>query len=349
MSRCAAEISGPVSVVGSSGPPRTMRWARSTRSSTMRSCADSSTTSRAPAEHTWPECRKIPVRTLSTAVSWSASAKSTNGFLPPSSSATFLTVAAALAMRTLPVARPPVKLDHVDARIGRQRSPGRRPGAQDEVRDAVGHARLGQQLHQDDRRVRGELARLEDERAAGTERRRHLPRRLEQRVVPGRDQPADPDRLVDDLAARVRDPGLDEAPVVGGGEVAEPAEAVRDVVHVDLGLDDPLPGVVGLGAREPVLVALQQIGDAQQQRPPLGGRDVRPAAVVEGRAGSADGPLGVRGARLADLGDERAVRGRTDLAPAAVLGVDPRAVDVELSHALCLPPSPGCPTAGLIG
>lgn len=45
----------------------------------------------------------------STAVSKSASAKTTLGFLPPSSSATFFTVAAAVAMIRLPVSTPPVK------------------------------------------------------------------------------------------------------------------------------------------------------------------------------------------------------------------------------------------------
>lgn len=45
----------------------------------------------------------------STAVSKSASAKMTLGFLPPSSSATFFTVTAAVAMMCLPVSSPPVK------------------------------------------------------------------------------------------------------------------------------------------------------------------------------------------------------------------------------------------------
>ncbi len=49
------------------------------------------------------------MRAKSTAVSKSASAKTTLGFLPPSSSATFFTVAAAAAMIRLPVSRPPVK------------------------------------------------------------------------------------------------------------------------------------------------------------------------------------------------------------------------------------------------
>ncbi len=58
--------------------------------------------SRAPAEHTWPECRNTAVSAKSTAVSKSASAKTTLGFFPPSSSATRLTVDAAAAITRVP-------------------------------------------------------------------------------------------------------------------------------------------------------------------------------------------------------------------------------------------------------
>ena len=87
------------------------------------------TTSRAPAEQTWPECRKTAVSAMSTAVSKSASAKTTLGFLPPSSSATRLTVAAASAMTRRPETTPPVKRHHVDPRVAwsaARRRPGRR-------------------------------------------------------------------------------------------------------------------------------------------------------------------------------------------------------------------------------
>ena len=109
LSRCAAEISGPVSALSSNGPPSRISSARRTSSSTNSSWIDSSTTSRAPAEHTWPECRNTAVSAKSSAASRSASANTMLGFLPPSSRATFFTVAAAEAMIRLPVARPPVK------------------------------------------------------------------------------------------------------------------------------------------------------------------------------------------------------------------------------------------------
>ena len=99
----------PVSAFSSKGPPSRISRARSTSSPTNSSAMDSSTTSRAPAEQTWPECRKTAVIAMSSAVARSASAKTMLGFLPPSSSAIFFTVPDAVAMIRLPVPRPPVK------------------------------------------------------------------------------------------------------------------------------------------------------------------------------------------------------------------------------------------------
>ena len=75
------------------------------------------------------------------------------GFLPPSSRATFFTVAAAAAMIVRPVCRPPVKetrstrgsVDSERARV--------RPGAEHQVADTGRQARLLEQPHQVDRGV----------------------------------------------------------------------------------------------------------------------------------------------------------------------------------------------------
>ncbi|GGY15389.1 hypothetical protein GCM10010510_71380 [Streptomyces anandii JCM 4720] len=64
----------------------------------------------------------------STAVSKSASAKITLGFLPPSSSATFFTVAAAAAMIRLPVSGPPVKETMSTAGFSESGAPTSGPG-----------------------------------------------------------------------------------------------------------------------------------------------------------------------------------------------------------------------------
>ena len=109
LSRWAAETSGPVSAAGSVPGPIRIRRARSATAATKSSAIESWTISRVPAEHTWPECRNTPVSTWSTELSQSASAKTTCGFLPPSSTATLVTCGAAVREMVLPVASPPVK------------------------------------------------------------------------------------------------------------------------------------------------------------------------------------------------------------------------------------------------
>ncbi len=120
-------MSGPVSALSSKGPPSRISSARRTSSSTNSSWIDSSTTSRAPAEHTWPECRKTAVSAKSSAASRSASANTMLGFLPPSSRATFFTVSAADAMIRLPVASPPVNDTRSTRGSSLSRAPARGP------------------------------------------------------------------------------------------------------------------------------------------------------------------------------------------------------------------------------
>lgn len=68
---------------------------------------------REPAEQTWPLWMKAALSAWSTAVSnpsgvEQASAKTTLGFLPPSSRATFFTLSAAALATFVPLTRPPV-------------------------------------------------------------------------------------------------------------------------------------------------------------------------------------------------------------------------------------------------
>ena len=173
--------------------------------------------SRAPAEQTWPECRNTAVSAMSSALSRSASAKTMLGFLPPSSSATFFTVPEATAMIRLPVSRPPVNETRSTRGSSLSGAPACGPVADHEVADPGRQAGLVEQPHQVDRGVRRELAGLEHEGAAGRERRRDLPGDLEQRVVPGRDQPADADGLVHDPADHVGAAGVDDPARLGVG------------------------------------------------------------------------------------------------------------------------------------
>ena len=59
-------------------------------------------------------------------------------------------------------------------------------------------------------------------------------------------------------------------------------EDTGHVVDVDLALSQALAGVEGLHPGHLGLVALEQVGDAEQQVPALPGAGVRPVALVEG-------------------------------------------------------------------
>jgi hypothetical protein len=244
-----------------------MLRARRTISSTKRSFSSSATIKRAPAEHTCPELTKAAFRALSTAASKRASAKITFGFLPPSSSATFLTVAAAAAATRLPVTSPPVNDTRSTSGWLTQRGARHRSGTEYQV----GHPRrkpdLGEHAHQQHRGVRGELAGLEDEGVSGRQCRGNLPGRLQQRVVPRRDQPAYAHRLVDDAAEHPGTSRFDNASGILAGTLSEVGEAGDDVVHVELALDIALAGIQGLRPGEGVLADREFCGYPQQQVP----------------------------------------------------------------------------------
>ena len=107
---------------------------------------------------------------------------------------------------------------------------------------------------QHQRRQRRLLGRLEHRRAAAASAGRQLPRRHQQRVVPGDDLPDH----ADGLAQHQRQGVVGDRQRLAVDLAGEPAvvlEAVRGVGDVELGLDDRLAHVagVGLGQRRPFL------------------------------------------------------------------------------------------------
>ena len=217
----------------------------------------------------------------------------------------------------------------VDARVGRQRGAGLGAGAEHEVADAGGESGLLEQLHQVDGGVRGELARLEHEGVAGGQAGRDLPGHLEERVVPRGDQAADADRLVDDPADDVGVAGVDDPAGLLRRDVAVVAEDGDDVGDVVLALDEALAGVERLHPRDRVGVALEEVGEAEQEVTALAAGGLRPGALVEGVVRGGDGLVGVLGAGLVHLGDEASVGRASDLAARSGARRPPRAAEVE--------------------
>ena len=166
---------------------------------------------------------------------------------------------------------------------------------------------------------------LQHDRAPGRERRRELPHRHQQRVVPGNDLPRDADRLLQRVgeeraADRIR-AAADRAD--RGGEVAEVLDRAEEL---GLRRRDRLADVAGLELRELVPVRLERVGERVQQ----------PRALVRGRLA----PVAVeRGAcrldRAVDLGLAREL-GRAERLSGGRLGqvagggaLDGLAVDEE--------------------
>ena len=206
---------------------------------------------------------------------------------------------------------------------------------QHEVDDPRRRAGLLEEPREVDRAERRDLGGLHDGGVARGEGRRDLPAELEERVVPRRDEGAYADRLVDDAADRVRVAGVDRSAVgLLAGELGVVAEDLRDVGHVPAALAHGLAGVLGLLDGERLEVAVDEVGDAIEQRGALGGRGARPVGRVEGAAGRGDGLLHLRVRGDVDLGDDRSVGRVDDGAARAVAGRDPLTVDEQARHGI---------------
>ena len=106
---CAAELIAPTSVFLSSGSPTRRRSIRAHSLRTTSSATLSCSSSREPAQQTWPWLKKIPSMMPSTAWSSAASSKTMLADLPPSSSVSPVPVPASARWISLPTAVEPVK------------------------------------------------------------------------------------------------------------------------------------------------------------------------------------------------------------------------------------------------
>ena len=168
----------------SARPPRAARAAPACASARCRSGRSSGSTCATPSV---------------TAVSRSASSRITFGDLPPSSSATALDgLRGQLADAPARRAVEPVNETMSTPGCAAIASPTTGPVPGDEVEHAGRQADLVDDLGEDERVQRRDLARLEHHRAAGGQRRRDLRGDLVQRVVPRRDRADDADRLAHD-------------------------------------------------------------------------------------------------------------------------------------------------------
>ena len=152
----------------------------------------------------------------------------------------------------------------------------------DHVQHALGEARLERDLLELERGQRRQLGRLQDDGVAGRQGRRDLPRRDDQREVPGDDQADYPEWLAEGHvdAAGDRD-RLSEQPLGRSGVVAE---GLDDHGHLAARVRDRLAGVARLQRRELLAPAVERIRQPVQQQRPIAGRDRTPAGERAQRA-----------------------------------------------------------------
>ena len=230
----------------------------------------------------------------STAASKSASAKKMFGDLPPSSSEIFFSVSAAPRMIVLPTSALPVNAILSTSGCSTIAAPAVSPSPVTMLTTPGGRpasAKLEASCERGQRRL---LGRLQHRRAAGADRRRELPRRHQQRVVPRDDLAGDADRLAQREAHRVVG-HRDHVAVDLGGQAAVVLEAGGDVGDVELGFDDRLAGVARFELGELVGAVAHDLRQLEQHAAAVLRGGVLPRALVERRARGLHGAVDVGG------------------------------------------------------
>ena len=226
---------------------------------------DSWTRSREPAQQTWPWLNQIASTTPSTAESRSASSKTMNGDLPPSSSVSALPEPAVASRIFRPTSVEPVKAI-LSTPSWRTISSPVAPSPVTMLTTPAGTPAIWQISA---KRMRGErrvLGRLEDDGVAERDRRGDLPGEHQERKIPRDDLAADADRYAVGELYRLE---LGPAGVM--------VEVAGDERHVDVaGLADRLAVVERLDHREEAAVLLDHAGDGVEVLGPLMAGQRRP-------------------------------------------------------------------------
>ncbi len=220
----------------------------------------------------WPEFRNLHVSAPSTAASRSASSKTMNGALPPSSSETFFTLEAHCAISNFPTSVEPVKpsLRTIGADVSTRPISGASSALPVTIPSTPGGSPASSAEPGDSKRgQRCLLGRLQDHRAAGRQRGRSLSRHHRSREVPRRDPGGDADRLLRDDDPAIGHVGRDRVAVDALRLLAEPLQERRRILDLDPRLGDRLSLLGRQQAGERLGVLEHQIRPAAQDARPL--------------------------------------------------------------------------------
>ncbi len=182
-----------------------------------------------------------------------------------------------------------------------------RPLARQHGEDVLGQPGLERQLTQPHGGQGGELGGLEHDGVARREGGREPPAGDGHREVPRHDHADDAERLVErDVDAAGHRDLLAEQPL---GRRAVVGQDVADVARLPAGVPDRVPGVAHLELGQFLQVVLDLLGEAPQQPPAVGRRDLPPR--VERPPGPRHGSIGLRDVGERDGGDDL-LGGRVD-------------------------------------
>ena len=175
------------------------------------------------------------------------------------------------------------------------------PRPVDDVDDAFGKD-LGDGLGKLQRRQRRLLRRLDDDGVAASQRGRELPGRHHQRIVPRRDRADDADRIAADHRGVARHIFAGHGAMHVAHGAGKEAEAVDDRRHLVLQhADARLAAVQRFERGEGFGIALDGVGELQQERRALGRRGARPG--LERLLGRIHRRVDLRGRGIGELDD----------------------------------------------
>jgi hypothetical protein len=213
--------------------------------------------------------------------------------------------------------------DQIEERMCRERLADDRSPTGHQVEHARWQPDLVDDLGEDVDVERRHRARLEDDGAAGGERRRDLERGLVERVVPWDDEPHDADRLVRHHG--VRDPLLGRGLVKEIGRFAEDVD--RHAVLHDLGDLSRRPDLADEEIEEGLAARGQPVRDPAHRGGALGRQHGGPTGL--GVRGRPDGAVHVVGRRERDPTEQLFGRWIDDVSAAVALRRNPRAIEVD--------------------
>ena len=173
------------------------------------------------------------------------------------------------------------------------------------------------------------LGRLQHAGATRGQRRRQLPGRHQQRIIPRNDLARDADRFLERKAHGVVGNRIHVSENFGG-QSAVVLKAGGNVGDVVFRFDDRLAGVAGFQFRQHRQVLADLFGETEEHAAAFLRRRGRPRAIFEGGFGGGDGAVHVVGVGVRGLRDHFFAGGIVDRESLVGLAVDPLAVDVEL-------------------